>query len=132
MREVSYYISDDGERFEDENDCLHHELQIRYVELVKSKNLLFVAPNGMLYLAEDDFEEVLYDYSAIVAKSDEAIQFIIDSYCFVGCGILSYLNEEELKKNHRYYWDADHEDWRDLDDDLESLLYINHLLRDED
>ena len=122
MREVTltYYIANDGKKFEHEYECEHYENQQEYTKLIENKELILVCENGTIHLKDEDYEEATNDFAAIYAKSDRAMEFL-DKLAF-----------PEFEKNRRYFWNSDAGVWSDLDDYLETLLYYRHLLGDED
>lgn len=75
MREVTYYLADDGTKFDDEIDCLNYELQLEYTS----------ATRGCIQVFNEDFKEL------ILTVNDASESFYNDSY------IVFILNEEGEK-----------------------------------
>lgn len=105
------YRADDGTEFYNEYDCERYEEMQRLGEMKLTSR--FWDKNRRPMDIDDLAETVEHAYYAELTTDEEAA--FIDSYVYekVGCSIFE---EEEDAKAGRYYFDAYHEVWKDIEE----------------
>lgn len=119
MKEMIYYLAFDGKKFDEEDDCIQYEWQLKY-EKVKND----------LKLYKEDYKETKFDYRdagdlyGIKCSSLEAMNFIVEWFMDYGTELPFNSHDAENEENLGiWYWKIRHypASWYHLDKELAEL-----------
>lgn len=102
MTEITYYIADDGTRFEDEQDCIMYEEQLAYDE-IKHDLIMFDNQNTII---ESPCE--ISDAEMVVIKTLHAFDCFLELCGTYGCCM------DGINKCGLYKWDNNNYVWIDV------------------
>lgn len=118
MKEIIFYLADDGKKFDYEHECIQYEWQLKY-EKVKND----------LKLYNEDYKETKFDYReaedlyCIKCLSLEAMQFIFE--WFMEFGTTLPFNSRDIENEEKlgiWCWRTHYpEGWYHLDGELAEL-----------
>lgn len=109
MIEKTVYIADDGKEFDDEYECIKHEAQTEFSDILQS--VTFFSEQGEVISFDNDidsFSDAVGDANFILIPSylrDERLKYFNDKMIRILYGI------EFPDATGLYRWDCDNQEW---------------------
>lgn len=115
MTEVTYYVADDGKRFNTEEECLHYEENLAF-EKIKNDLVMFDSED---FVISDmiDFENV----RMVVIKTKPALTFFLNMCYKYG------VRQGGIYKCGFYKWDSYHHAWYNVFEELHKLRHATEV-----
>ncbi|GEM_PF-6215867 len=105
------YIADDGEEFENEDDCLWYEEQLKAIDGVDLFTYTFEKCNDLGGC--DAYEHATYMFIRDPDKAEKYFQYILEQY--------GYDSPKDLKPGDCFRLDAHTEEWVNMRDEIQEL-----------
>lgn len=119
MIEKTIYIANDGTQFDDEDECIKHELNENVADIVANNELLiFGSNNKMIHINDLNFYKEFEKACYIVIKTERAYNYLSDFCAYYGFDC-PYISNDNYKRS--YYYDFDNYDWDEIKDRVSEL-----------
>lgn len=132
MREITYYIADDGTQFRSEDECMEYELNTRLIESIEGENMSTIHIWNDCFEPLDitscktieDVEDILNNTHFVVGTDTDALNYLFSDLGYDHFGICGY-PDNGMKANVRYYYDIDDLEYKEFDKKYGKIIEFN-------